>query len=401
VPFKEMTAMSELREFVGLASEPGANRRALCRRFGISPQTGYKWLARYAAQGVDGLAKRSSRPLVSPKRSSEEVEQAVLEQRKAHPVWGGRKLRARMQEEQAKHVPSASTITEILRRHGQLDPVRAGKPREYRRFEHPAPNQLWQMDFKGHFALMDGPGTRCHPFTVIDDHSRYSLCVRACLDERGETVQGVLTDVFRRYGLPHRITADNGSPWGNTNGESLTWLGVWIVRLGIKLSHSSPGHPQTQGKDERLHRTLDIELLFRESFLSCDDAQGGMDRWREQYNHVRPHEALALKTPSSRYQVSVRTFPEVLPAIEYDDQDLVRKVQSNGLISFQGKEYRIGRGLRGLPVALRRTEQEGRWNMYFCHQQIGQVDARTAVFKRMTRVREEANEEALSPSETP
>jgi transposase InsO family protein len=306
-----------------------------------------------------------------------------------------------MQEEQAKHVPSASTITEILRRHGKLDPVQAGKRRAPKRFEHPAPNQLWQMDFKGHFGLMDGLGTRCHPLTVIDDHSRYNLCVRACLDERGETVQRELTDVFRRYGLPHRITADNGSPWGNTVGESLTWLGVWIVRLGIKLSHSSPGHPQTQGKDERLHRTLDIELLLRESFLSCDDAQGGMDRWREQYNHVRPHEALGLKPPASRYQVSVRPFPEALPPIEYDHQDLVRKVQSNGEISFQGKEYRIGRGLRGFPVGLRRTEQEGRWDMYFCHQQIGQIDAREGVFRRMRQVNEEADEEALSPSATP
>src|SRR5437763_1022192 len=136
--------MSELREFVRLASQAGANRRELCRRFEISPQTGYKWLARYAAQGVDGLAKRSSRPMLSPKRSSEEVEQAVLELRKAHPVWGGRKLRALLQEERAKRVPSASTITEILRRHGQIDPVQAGKPKAPKRFEHPAPNQLWQ-----------------------------------------------------------------------------------------------------------------------------------------------------------------------------------------------------------------------------------------------------------------
>jgi transposase InsO family protein len=370
VPFKETTAMSELREFVRLASEPGANRRQLCRRFGISPQTGYKWLARHKEHGMQGLVQRSRRPLRSPKRSGEALEQAVLALREKYPVWGARKLRALLQQQAVEHVPSASTITEILRRHERLDGKRAGQPAAYQRFEHPAPNQLWQMDFKGHFPLMDGRGTRCHPLTLIDDHSRYSLCARACLDEREETVQRVLTDVFRRYGLPYRMTADNGSPWGNSNGESLTWLGAWIIRLGVYLSHSRPYHPQTQGKDERLHRTLNLELLLKQGFVSADDAQRGMDAWRAQYNHVRPHEALGLKPPVTRYQPSVRSFPEILPAIEYDSQDAVRIVQAKGEISFRGQEYLVGRGLRGLPVALRATEEEGRWDIYFCQQRL-------------------------------
>lgn len=394
MPFEEKTVMTERKEFARLATVPGANRRELCRRFGISPATGYKWLRRYEAEGLEGLQARSTRPKGSPKRSSAEVEEAVLAERQAYPDWGGRKLRVMLLEKGKVEVPSASTITEILRRHGKLDGPGAGERAAFQRFEHPAPNLLWQMDFKGHFALMDGPGTRCHPFTVIDDHSRYNLGVRACADERGETVQEELQGIFRRYGLPRRITADNGPPWGNTNGESLTWLGAWIVRLGIGLSHSSPYHPQTQGKLERMHRTLDIELIQREPFVDCGGAQGGMDRWRERYNHVRPHEALELKPPATRYRPSVRTYPEELPAIEYDSQDEVRKVQGKGELCFRGKEYAVGRGLAGLPVALRRTAEERQWEVYFCQHELGLIDTVAGTFRVKRSREEEAEEEA-------
>ena len=229
------------------------------------------------------------------------------------------------------------------------------------------------MDFKGHFPLISAKAQRCHPLTVLDDHSRFNLCLKACGSERKETVQEALTDVFRRYGLPLRITADNGPPWGNTNYESLTELGVWLVRLGVGLSHSRPYHPQTQGKDERFHRTLKAELLVRRSFDSLASAQDAFDLWRERYNLVRPHEALGLQPPVTRYRPSPRPFPEVLPSIEYESTDEVRKVQGKGEIYFHGANSPSARP-RWLPRALRRTEEERRWDVFFCHQRIAQLD---------------------------
>ena len=175
-----------------------------------------------------------------------------------------------------------------------------------------------------------------------------------------------------------RITADNGSPWGNSAGEGLTGLGAWIVRLGIQLSHSRPYHPQTQGKDERFHRTLKGELLARQGFASLAGAQAAFDGWRERYNCVRPHEALALQPPVSRYRPSPRSFPETLPPIEYASSDHVRRVQGRGEINFQGREHRIGKGLAGLPVALRGTGEEDTWDVFFCDQLVKRLWLREA-----------------------
>ena len=375
MPWGEVTVRSQRHEFARLGLEPGANVRQLCRQFGVSPKTGYKWLGRFVTEGAVGLEDQSRRPRCSPAKSSEALEEQVVALRKRYPDWGGRKLRALLLQDGVEQVPSASTISAILRRHGLLDGPRAGQRAAWQRFEHEAPNQLWQMDFKGDFALVDSQRRRCYPLTVLDDHSRYNLCLRACPNQQEQTVQDALSAAFRRYGLPLRITADNGSPWGNTQGESLTALGAWMVRLGIRLSHSRPYHPQTQGKDERFHRTLKTELLARQSFASLDAAQDAFDRWRERYNLVRPHEALAQRPPVSRYQPSPRPFPETLPAIEYDSSDHVRKVQAKGEISFRGREYLVGRGLAGLPVALRQSEEEeGAWDVYFCRQRLTSIN---------------------------
>lgn len=373
MPWEEVTVVSGRLEFVLMATAPGANRRDLCKRFGISARTGYKWLRRYAALGAEGLEDQSRRPLRSPGRSEEALEHRVVELRDSYPDWGGRKLRALLLGEGLEDVPTASTITDILRRYERLDPARAGKPHAWQRFEHEAPNQLWQMDFKGDFPLVDLRRSRCHALTILDDHSRFGLCLRACPNERQETVREALTSVFRRYGLPLRITADNGTPWGNTNTRTMTAMGAWLARLGVRLSHSRPFHPQTQGKDERFHRTLKAELLVRESFDSFSSAQAAFDRWRDRYNHVRPHEALGLKAPISRYTPSERVFPENLPPIEYDSSDVVRKVQAQGQVAFRGREFKVGAGLAGQPIALREVPGGGDWDVYFCQQHLLRV----------------------------
>ena len=251
--------MSEQRaEFVALARQPGANRRALCRHFGIAPATAYQWLRRHAAEGVAGLQDRSRRPHRSPARTAPALEQTVLALRAEHPTWGGRKLRVLLARQGVQPLPAASTITAILRRHGALDPAQgAGQPRAFQRFEHPHPNALWQMDFKAGWPCGAG---RCHPLTILDDHSRYALGVAACPNQRTATVQAQLVTAFQRYGLPDRLLVDNGSPWGARPGHPYTPLTVWLRRLGIAVSHSRPYHPQTLGKDERFHGTLERDL---------------------------------------------------------------------------------------------------------------------------------------------
>ena len=370
MPWQEMSTMSLRWEFVMLAQAEGANIRELCRRFGISPETGYKWLDRYRRDGPPGLVDQSRRPHRSPTQTSAELEAVVVALRDAHPVWGGRKLAARLAAMGHDPVPHPNTITRILRRHGRLAPASA-TPRAWTRFEHAAPNQLWQMDFKGHVALGAGGG-RCHPLTVLDDHSRFALGLEACGDEAGATVQTRLTAIFRRYGLPDRILSDNGGPWG-AGGRPYTWLTVWLLRLGIGVSHGRAGHPQTQGKEERFHRTLKAEVLQGRVYPDMPAAQRAFDAWRDVYNLERPHEACGLAPPASRYQPSARPFPEVLPPIEYDPDDLVRKVQDKGEIWLRGRPYLVGDAFRRLPVAVRPTAEDGVLAVFFLRHQVAVI----------------------------
>lgn len=231
--------MSTRLEFVLLARLPDANVSALCGRFGISRKTAYQWLQRYRSAGEDGLQDQSRRPHASPATAPAELESQVLDLNTLYPCWGGRKLRAWLPLSVTP--PHHSTIDAILRRHGgQVEAAPSRQDDAPSRFEHPAPNLLWQMDFKGHFALTDRAAGRCHPLTILDDHSRFNLCLAACGNELRQTVHEAMTATFARYGLPERITADNGSPWGMTGSVGLTQLEVWLVRLGIKISHSDP-----------------------------------------------------------------------------------------------------------------------------------------------------------------
>jgi len=371
MPWQEVCTMSLRKEFVMLASSEGSNRTALCRRFGISRKTGYKWLDRARCVELTALADESRRPCHSPSRTAAVVERAIVALRDDHPTWGARKLRRRLHDKGWSALPAPSTVQAILQRHGRIDPAQSSKHQPWQRFEHEQPNALWQMDFKGHFAL---GAARCHPLTVLDDHSRYNLCLRACANEQGSTVQGHLTHTFERYGLPWRIAVDNGSPWGDTADSHYTPLVAWLIRLGISVSHSRPYHPQTLGKDERFHRTLKTELIDRQSFADFDTAQIRFDRWRHVYNFERPHEAIGMHTPATRYAPSPRSFPQVLPPIEYTSGDIVRRVQQQGFFSFRGHQFRISKAFTGYPVALRPTVTGDLMDVFFCHQKVAQIN---------------------------
>jgi len=359
------------KQLMDLAAQGGANRRELCRQFQVSEKTFYKWQARYRTAGEAGLENQSRRPHRSPSKADGDVEAAVLGVRQEYPDWGARKIQTVLERTAQEPVPARSTIHNILQRHGCIDAEESLKHRPYQRFEHPNPNDLWQMDFKGWFAMTNGQP--CQPLTVLDDHSRYALCLRACANQRTHTVTNQLTAVFREYGLPLRMTMDNGSPWGSDSLHRYTPLTAWLMRLGIAVGHSRPYHPQTQGKIERFHRTLKRELLKRKSLQDVDHAQQQFDIWRKIYNQHRPHEALTMAVPSSRYCYSNRQFPEKLPSVRsyYRTTDAIRAVQFKGNISYRGHRVLISKGFRGLSVALRQTDDENVVEVYFCQYRVG------------------------------
>jgi transposase InsO family protein len=367
MPWKASTAMSQREEFVERALKEDANVRALCREFGITPRTGYKWLRRYQAEGPAGLYEHSRRPEHSPKRSGPQLEEAVQQARQAHPTWGGRKLRWLLARQGIEPLPSASTLTAILHRQQLIAPPESAPQRPLQRFERQAPNQLWQMDFKGHFRMQDG--CSCHPLTVLDDHSRFLVGLEACRAERAREVRSRLAGIFECYGLPEQMLMDNGAAWPGYH-TSLTY---WLVRLGIQVLHGRPRHPQTQGKDERLHRTLEDELLRSGSFADLPDCQRAFDGWRQLYNYARPHEALHMQLPAAHYQPSLRTFTGRLPPIEYPPGDILRRTDVHGRIQFQGRRFHVGKAFRLSVVGVRPTQTDGLFHVYFFRQRIAQI----------------------------
>lgn len=374
MPWKEATPMSLRTELVALAEGHGVSVTELARRFGISRKTAYKWLGR-ASEG-EPLKDRPRCPHASPARTGDAMAEAVLALRRQHPCWGGRKLHRVLCNQGLANVPAPSTITHLLRRHGLIADDRPGASRPWQRFEHATPNDLWQMDFKGTLAVGEG---RCDPLTVLDDHSRYNLALRATADMRMATVRDALIDVFRRYGLPVRMNMDNGSPWGSPGGDSrgLSALSLWLVRLGIRVSFSAPAHPQTNGKDERFHRSLKAEVFNGRTWTDHAQVQRALDDWRAVYNHRRPHEGIGLAVPGARYRPSPRGFPEVLPPIEYAPDDTVLTVGCNGIVAFQGRLMKVSNALRGLPIAARPcVGEDGLYDLYFVHHRLATIDMR-------------------------
>jgi transposase InsO family protein len=230
------------------------------------------------------------------------------------------------------------------------------------------------MDFKGHFATAGG---RCHPLTVLDDHSRFNVVLAACVNEQLETVKQALIGAMRRYGMPLSILCDNGPPWGSFGeGGNWTTLSAWLVRRGVGVTHGRPLHPQTQGKDERFHRTLKAEAIGTRAFRDVGHCQEVFDAWREVYNGTRPHEALGLSVPASRYTPAPRSYPETPPAIEYGPTDAVRKVCRGGRVSFRGNAHRVGCAFAGESVAVRPTTTDGVMDVFYCHQRVAGIDLR-------------------------
>lgn len=347
MPWKERTVMSERQRFVAEALAQETSFAALCRAYGISRKTGYKWLSR-VREGAS-LESQSRAPHNRPHKTPPEMEQLVLEYRDRHPTWGARKLCRDMSNHGETGIPSKSTVDNILRRNNRIDPEASEAATPYQRFEHSHPNDLWQMDHKGDFEMLDR--NRCFPLTVLDDHARFALCLEACGNRTFETFSPVFTRVLEEYGLPRAILSDNGAPWGDSHG-GITAFDVWMMRLGVLPIHGRPLHPQTQGKDERFHRTLNQELLKRRPMRDLQDAQSAFSAWREIYNTERPHHALHLDVPAAHYKPSKRSLADADRPVEYDSGAILRKINYKGYISILQHRYFISDSLIGEYVKL-------------------------------------------------
>jgi putative transposase len=361
--------MSQREEFIRLVHQRRHPITELCIAFGISEKTGHKWLSRFHREGVTGLADRSHVPHLAPHQVSPRLRRSVTALREQHPTWGARKLRAVLARSSPEITwPAPSTIGELLRREGLIRPTRRkrhskapGAPLDSGLTIARAPNDVWTTDFKGEFRL--GPGPYCYPLTVLDAQSRYLLGCRALLSTATVPVKVVFTRLFERFGLPEVIRSDNGVPFASSNSLArLSTLSVWWIRLGIRPERIAPGHPQQNGQHERMHKTLKAEAT-RPPSASLRDQQTRFDRFRREYNSVRPHEALGQREPSSFYTPSARSFPDRLSALEYPGHLEVRRV-SKGMIAWRGRYVWLTRALSGEDVSLEETDDDT-WTISF------------------------------------
>lgn len=338
-----LPTVSELRNALVHAVRSGGRPvAAAARDFGVSRKTAHKWLARYDADPAAPPRDRSRRPARSPARTPPELEAAVLAVRDRYG-WGPRKIVAHLRHA-GQAAPPARTAAAILARHGRTARP-AAAPADPLRFERGAPNELWQLDFKGAVWVARA---KCFPLTVLDDHSRYLLALRPCADQTMATAWGVLWDVFGEAGLPDAVLCDNAFGTHTPGVRSVSWFEARLLRLGVRPVHGRPYHPQTQGKVERLHGTLVREVLPSARRDSVEHFAADLTRWRVGvYNAVRPHEGIGDVPPAARWRPGRRARPAALPAVEYPAGAVVRKVSGTGDVSWRSCKVLVGRGLAG------------------------------------------------------
>lgn len=347
MPWKETSVMEQKIRLVIRAVEGGECVSSLCREFGISRPTAYRWISRYKDVGsIESLLEHSRRPLSSPLKTAPEIEKRVVELRR-HYGWGGRKLAVLLGREGIEL--SVPTVNRIIKRNGLL-PRRDCQGIAVKRFEREAPNELWQVDFKGPLSLAEGP---CHPLSIIDDHSRFAVGLFPLATQRTQPVTACFTKAFERYGLPDGILMDHGTPWWSTAGGSgLTRLSVFLIKQGIRLHHGRYCHPQTQGKVERFHRTLGQYLHHWGRPESFRQMSACLSSFRKEYNEVRPHEALLMAAPREQYRPSEKRYNAHPPEWEYPQGTLIRRLNSLGAMRLSGRSYFISLALAGERVAI-------------------------------------------------
>ena len=369
--------MEERIEF-GLRAVRRENFRALCREYGITARTGYKWRERFLHRGRAGMVEESRRPRSSPAALEEREVCEMVRLKEAHRHWGPRKIRAlyfRLHGEAA----SESSFKRVLERAGLTERRMRRRPagkggRLYSGQRGQAPNEVWTVDFKGWWYSQ--ARERCEPLTVRDEYTRYILELRAVENARAVTVRRVFERLFEHYGLPQRIRSDNGSPFAAVNALlGLSRLSAWWVALGIDLERGRPGHPQDNGAHERLHRDISVEV----EGVRGAHRQAALDLWREQFNHERPHQALGMRTPSELYVAARRKYQGTPQTLEYGAMGS-RQVNGCGQIHWENECYFLSRSLAGWNVGLQSLGQAV--NVWFGRLLLGQIDPSSASFLR-------------------
>lgn len=370
LPWKEESVMSQRQRLIEQLLLPNANVSELCKSYNVSRKTAYKWLSRYRLGGLSSLDNRSKEPTHQPNKISTEMEERIVRLHQENPYWGPRKLRDYLLHVQnSSALPSHTTFARVLKRQNcHVITSNKSNPATLR-FEREQPNDLWQMDFKGSFMTED---KRCYPLTILDDCSRFSISLTACDNETSDVVKGHLVRIFNEFGLPNQINVDNGNPWGASDLTSYTSLQIWLMKLGIKITHSAPFHPQTNGKDERFHRTLKLEVLHQRSYKK-KEIQDVFNAWRHKYNYERPHEALDGKTPSHKYLVSSKRFSEKPVPFEYEEGIPKKVHNSNGTFRFRGKRFKAGKAFNGEYIALKETDKTDEFALFFMDNFIKKV----------------------------
>lgn len=372
MPWLESSAMDDRLRFVTEWLSGDVSRTELCEAYGISRRVGYKWMARYAAEGPCGLADRSRAPLMHGRATSLDLVEKLIDLRRSRPTWGPRKLVAKL-EQLHPHLawPSHSTAHEILKRAGLVSNrrVRRHPPRRLGELVVPErPNHVWSVDHKGWVRL--GDGQRCEPLTMVDNYSRFVLAISADGGTREAQARPVMERAFRTYGLPEVIRSDNGPPFASASVTGLTSLSVWWIKLGVRPERITPGHPQQNGRLERFHLTL-LEAMRPPAANRAAQARC-FEAFRQDYNHERPHQALRQTPPASFYTSSPRSMPDRPPEPNYRRGLSSRSVRSNGEIKFKGGLVHISSALAGETVALEEIERG--WRLWFYTQPIGILD---------------------------
>jgi len=374
MPWKNVTHMEEINRFVILAQSDRFTVTELCEQFGISRKTGYKYLERYAAEGLKGLAGRSHRPHQFPQRTDEAVEALILAERRLHRTWGPKKLHKVLAVKHGIDSPPArSTIGEILRRHG-LSVRRRRSPGVYRALNDgltvpTQPNHVWTVDFKGWFLL--GDGQRCDPLTVCDRYSRYLLACRARPDQQFKGTLHAFQDLMRQAGTPEIIRVDHGSPFASVGLGRLSSLSVWWIEQGITVEFTRPASPQDNGSHERMHKDLKAEAAQPPS-ANLAAQQRRFERWQYTYNHERPHESLDQQRPAEFYQPSSRRLNENDKLLIYPSDHEVKVISSSGFLAHEGKNYLVGEAFARKRVGLH-LNPGGQTELHFANVHLGNL----------------------------
>jgi len=367
MPWRKVDVSDQRLEFVVRASEPNGCIAALCREYGVSRQTGHKWLRRHQEGGAKAvMEERSRRPQRSPGVTAQEVVEWIRDLRRDKPDWGARKLLVVLRRKHPEWDVSATTVHRILDREGLIAPADR-RQTALKRFERQAPNELWQMDFKGPQGFNKGIG----PLSVQDDYSRYVVTLKQLGGTRLKPVQETLQAIFEADGLPESLLMDHGTPWYNGwSPWGWTELSVWIMQQGVRIYLSGVRHPETQGKVERMHESLQQAIRKRKAQVD----QQWLDEFRHEYNHVRPHEGIGMVTPSERWHPSARRYQAQPREWEYPSGWEVHRLSGEGQLSYCKRRWEISNALRNQLVGLQRTED--RVLVYFCNVPLREIDLR-------------------------